>query len=105
MTEKVVAEKKAKAGLFDLRGILALLFGVYGVVLTVMGLVSTSQADLDKAAGVNINLWMGVFMLVVALAFLAWARLRPLAVPETTGETATGSTAGSTAATEGGRGN
>ncbi|MCG8919605.1 hypothetical protein L6E12_27910 [Actinokineospora sp. PR83] len=101
-----MAEKKAKAGLFDLRGILALLFGVYGAVLTVMGLVSTSQADLDKAAGVNINLWMGVFMLVVALAFLAWARLRPLAVPDTTGETSAGSTAaGSTAATEGERGN
>ena len=83
-----MAEKKTKAGLFDLRGILALLFGVYGVVLTVMGLVSTTPEDVEKAAGVNINLWMGVFMLVVSAAFLAWARLRPLVVPDTAGDDA-----------------
>lgn len=71
-----------KAGLFDLRGVLALLFAVYGVVLTVMGLFSTSQHDLDKAGGINVNLWMGVGMLGAAVLFALWARLRPLAVPE-----------------------
>ncbi|SDH46740.1 hypothetical protein SAMN05192558_102184 [Actinokineospora alba] len=71
-----------KAGLFDLRGVLALLFAVYGVVLTVMGLFSTSQQDLDKAGGINVNLWMGVGMLAAAALFALWARLRPLAVPE-----------------------
>ncbi len=78
-----MAEKK-KAGLFDLRGILALLFAVYGVILTGMGLFATSQEDLDKAAGININLVMGLVMLATALVFFGWARLRPLAVPVTT---------------------
>ncbi|SER38688.1 hypothetical protein [Actinokineospora terrae] len=76
-----MAEKRA-AGLFDLRGVLALLFAVYGFVLTVLGVAFTTQADLDKAAGVNVNLWMGLGMLAVALLFALWVRLRPLTVPE-----------------------
>jgi hypothetical protein len=72
---------KKRAGLFDLRYVLALLFVVYGVVLTVMGIGFTSQAGLDKAAGVNINLWGGIVMLVVGIIFALWARLRPIAVP------------------------
>ena len=75
--------KKQRAGLFDLRYVLALLFVVYGVVLTVMGLAFTSQAGLDKAAGININLWGGIVMLVVGIVFALWARLRPIVVPVT----------------------
>jgi xanthine/uracil/vitamin C permease (AzgA family) len=82
MSEPVTVTKRS-AGLFDLRYVLALLFVVYGAVLTVMGLVSTSQADLDKAAGININLWGGVVMLVVGILFALWARLRPIVVPVT----------------------
>ena len=73
-----------RAGLFDLRGVLALLFAVYGVVLTVMGLFSTSEEDLRKSGDINVNLWMGVGMLVTAALFGLWQRLRPLAVPEET---------------------
>jgi hypothetical protein len=73
--------KKRRAGLFDLRYVLALLFVVYGVVLTVMGIGFTSQAGLDKAAGVNINLWGGIVMLLVGILFGLWARLRPIVVP------------------------
>jgi drug/metabolite transporter (DMT)-like permease len=71
-----------RAGLFDLRGVLALLFAVYGVVLTVMGLFATSEEDLRKSGDINVNLWMGVGMLVTAALFGLWQRLRPLAVPE-----------------------
>jgi hypothetical protein len=62
--------------------IIALLFGIYGVVLTVVGIGFTTQADLDKAGGININLWCGAVMFTVALAFVAWVGLRPLRVPE-----------------------
>jgi hypothetical protein len=75
---------KKRAGLFDLRYVLALLFVVYGVVLTVMGIGFTSQAGLDKAAGVNINLWGGIVMLLVGIVFAVWARLRPIVVPVAT---------------------
>ena len=67
------------AGAFDIRSVIALLFAVYGVVLVAVGLV---QPEAEKSAGVNINLWAGIGMLVFAAAFLTWARLRPITVPE-----------------------
>jgi hypothetical protein len=70
-----------KAGAFDIRLIIALLIGVYGIILTVMGIGFTSDAELQKAAGVNINLWAGLGMLVVSALFIIWARVRPLVVP------------------------
>ncbi|GAA1218180.1 hypothetical protein GCM10009665_05140 [Kitasatospora nipponensis] len=71
----------AQAGAFDLRRVLALLFGIYGTVLTVMGATVTSQADLNRAGGVNVNLWAGIPMLLGATAFGAWAQLRPIRLP------------------------
>jgi hypothetical protein len=72
-----------RAGAFDIRVFIASLIGVYGVVLVFVGLFGTSEADLqDKADGLNINLLAGSGMVVVAAAFLLWARLRPVVVPE-----------------------
>ena len=70
-----------KAGAFDIRLIIALLIGVYGVILTVMGIGFASDEEIAKAAGVNINLWAGLGMMVVAAGFILWARLRPVIVP------------------------
>ncbi|CCH34559.1 hypothetical protein ABZ816_40895 [Actinosynnema sp. NPDC047251] len=71
-----------KAGLFDLRLVIAVLFGVYGVVLVVVGLGFTDDADLAKADGLNINLWSGVGMVVLAALFATWTFLRPIVVPD-----------------------
>jgi hypothetical protein len=65
------------ATLFDLRRVIGGLLSVYGAMLTVMGLFESS-ADKAKAAGININLWAGLAMLAVGLAFLGWALWRPL---------------------------
>ena len=65
------------ANLFDLRRIIGGLFAIYGVILVILGL-GASDAEIDKAAGWNLNLWTGVAMLVVAAIFLAWALTRPL---------------------------
>ena len=70
-----------RAGLFDLRGVLALLFTIYGVVVTLMGIFATTEEDLRKSGGININLWMGLGMLATAGLFALWQALRPLAVP------------------------
>jgi hypothetical protein len=69
------------ASLFDLRWIIALLFGIYGIVVTVMGIWFTSSAELDKAGGINANLWTGIPMIVVAVLFALWAQLRPVRIP------------------------
>ena len=65
------------ANLFDLRRIIGGLFIVYGVLLTVLGLFD-SQEEIDKAAGVNINLYAGLGMLIFGVLFIAWALWRPL---------------------------
>ncbi|MFJ7216491.1 hypothetical protein [Amycolatopsis sp. NPDC098790] len=70
-----------KAGAFDIRLIIALLIGVYGIILTIMGAAFTSDEEIAKAADVNINLWAGIGMLVVSALFIIWARVRPLVVP------------------------
>lgn len=66
---------------FDIRLIIALLLGVYGLVLTIMGLFFVTDEDVQKSAGVDINLWTGIAMLVVGGLFVLWARLRPLRMP------------------------
>lgn len=73
--------QSASARLFDLRMIIAVLFVVYGAVCTVLGLTSTSDADLEQAGNINLNLWSGLGMLVVAAIFGAWVVLRPLKLP------------------------
>jgi xanthine/uracil/vitamin C permease (AzgA family) len=75
----------ASANLFDLRLIIGGLFTLYGVILTIVGALD-SPAEVDKAAGVRINLWMGLGMLVLGLLFLLWVRLSPLH-PETSDST------------------
>lgn len=67
----------AAAKLFDIRLLIGGLFTFYGVALTVYGFF-TSQAEIDKAAGININLWLGLGMLVLGLLFLLWRRLDPV---------------------------
>jgi hypothetical protein len=71
----------AASQLFDLRTVIAVLFGVYGIILTVMGLFFTDEDDLAKAGGIDINLWSGLVMIVVAALFVLWVRLRPLVPP------------------------
>ncbi|MFF8832580.1 hypothetical protein [Streptomyces sp. NPDC015131] len=68
------------ARLFDIRRIIGGLFTVYGIIVTAAGFTA-SDADLRKAAGVNINLWTGLGMLALGLFFLLWLRLRPTAPP------------------------
>jgi drug/metabolite transporter (DMT)-like permease len=63
--------------LLDIRRIIAALLGVYGVILLVAGIVG-SDADKNKAAGVNINLWVGLVLLVASALFFLWAFTRPL---------------------------
>lgn len=73
-------EGQRRVGLFDIRIIIASLIGLYGVILLITGLLS-SDAQAEKAAGLNINVLAGTGMIVIAVAFTVWARLRPIVVP------------------------
>jgi hypothetical protein len=80
-SEAAETDHGAARNLFDLRTIIGGLFTLYGVMLTIYGIVD-SQAQIAKAAGVRINLWTGLGMLAIGLAFLTWVKLRPLTTEE-----------------------
>ena len=80
--QREVTELESKsataARIFDLRRIIGGLFVLYGIIVTITG-ITDSQAAIDKAQGVNINLWTGIGMLVLGVFFLVWLKLRPAA--------------------------
>ncbi|GAB2477131.1 hypothetical protein [Jatrophihabitans fulvus] len=67
--------------LFDIRLVVGGLLAIYGVILLVKGLFDT-DAEIEKAAGLHLNLWTGAGMLAVGLLMLLWMRLRPLQPPD-----------------------
>jgi hypothetical protein len=72
------AQRAARAArLFDVRRLIGGLFLIYGVILVILGL-GESDKSIAKSADMNVNLWSGLGMLVLAALFLAWAFLRPL---------------------------
>ncbi len=78
---EAAGEQKHRAGLFDIRFIIAALIGLYGAILFVVAFFTT-DVQKDKADGLNINLYAGIGMLVVAALFVLWSRWRPIVVPD-----------------------
>ncbi|MEV6636132.1 hypothetical protein AB0M54_35815 [Actinoplanes sp. NPDC051470] len=74
------AKRSAAARLFDVRRVIGLLFVVYGVIVTLLGLFD-GDAEIAKAQDIRINIWMGLAMLALGLFFLGWQRLRPTPPP------------------------
>ncbi len=68
--------------LFDIRTIIAALFGGYGAICLVWGLAFNGATDRARSGGINVNLWAGIGMLVFAVGFAAWAFTRPLVPPD-----------------------
>jgi hypothetical protein len=84
MAEEKIPDEKEKASaaarLFDVRRVIGLLFVVYGVIVTLLGLFD-SDAEIAKAQNIRINIWMGLAMLVLGGLFLLWQRLNPTKAP------------------------
>ncbi|GAB2950545.1 hypothetical protein GCM10023080_006480 [Streptomyces pseudoechinosporeus] len=78
--EELERKSATAARLFDIRRIIGGLFVIYGVIVTIAGF-TVSDADLDKAEGVNINLWTGLGMFALGVFFLVWLWLRPTPPP------------------------
>ena len=74
------AARKA-ANRFDIRRIIGGLFLLYGVILTVAGDLRQRTTTKTKAAGININLWTGLGMLVFGALMVYWALTRPVEPP------------------------
>ena len=82
MSESVTrtSSRGHRAGIFDIRNIIGVLLGVDGLILLLVGIFGDTEEE--KTGGVNANLWAGLVLLVVGLGFIAWARLRPVVVPD-----------------------
>ena len=79
-SEAPAAATRHTAGAYDVRTVIAGLIGLYGIVLTIMGLVGQSADDRAKTGDWNANLWSGIVMIVVAVVFAVWLKLRPVVV-------------------------
>jgi hypothetical protein len=64
------------AKLFDLRTFIGSLFVVFGVIVSIDGFTA-SQAQIQKATGVNLALWTGLIMLVIGVLFVVWTWAKP----------------------------
>lgn len=53
----------------DLRLPIGLMFGAFGVMLTLFGLVS-DRSIYQRSLGINVNLWWGLVLLVFGLVML-----------------------------------
>lgn len=73
------------ADLFDVRRIIAALFAIYGAILLVLGFFASDE-DVERAQGFNVNLWVGLALLVCAGGFLTWALRSPVGAQFAAGE-------------------
>lgn len=79
MSDDSTGTRAHQAGAFDIRNIIGALMGVYGVILALAGVFGDQETE--KTGGVNANLWTGLALIVVAVLFIGWARIRPILVP------------------------
>jgi hypothetical protein len=74
--EELAAARTANR--FDIRRLIGGVFLLYGLILVLLGIFA-SHAVKTKAAGININLWTGLGMLVFGALMVFWALARPVA--------------------------
>ena len=80
-TTKADRTKTVRAGAFDIRNLIGGLIGFYGIVLLIMGVGFTSAKEKAKVNGENLNLQVGIALVIFAVFMIGWAVLRPLRVP------------------------
>lgn len=72
--------RRHTAGAFDIRNFIGALLGLYGVILTLLGIFGDKAYD--RTGNVNANLYAGIVLLLISAVFIVWARLKPIIVPE-----------------------
>jgi high-affinity Fe2+/Pb2+ permease len=71
--------QKHTAGAFDIRNFIGALLGLYGLILTLLGIFGDKAYD--RTGDVNANLYAGIVLLVMSAFFIVWARIKPIVVP------------------------
>ncbi|HUA47883.1 MAG TPA: hypothetical protein VMA77_21785 [Solirubrobacteraceae bacterium] len=73
-------EATRAANRFDIRRLIGALFCLYALILLALGIFG-SHTIKHKAAGINVDLWTGLGMLIFGILMLVWAFWRPV-MPE-----------------------
>ena len=59
----------------DIRIPIGLMFSIFGIIISVLGLFTMSNTEMyHKSLGINVNIIMGLLMLVFGLIMLYFAR-------------------------------
>jgi uncharacterized membrane protein len=59
----------------DIRIPIGLMFTIIGIIISIFGIVTTSDAGMyQKSLGINVNIIMGLLMLVFGLVMLYFTR-------------------------------
>ena len=77
------AEKtRHTAGAFDIRTFIAGLMGLYGVILVLTGIFGADETTNGSKTAGNVNLWVGLCLLVFSGLMEGWALWRPTVIDE-----------------------
>lgn len=71
------------AGAFDIRNFIGVLLGIFGAILTILGIVGFTPDEAERTGGIDANLWTGIGLVLTAVLFLVWAKLRPIRIIDT----------------------
>lgn len=69
------------ARLLDLRFVIAVMFALFGVLVTASGFTASDE-EIEQAAGINISLWTGLGLLALSAFFGIWVLRVPPDVPQ-----------------------
>jgi hypothetical protein len=86
-TDEEEVEAAKAANRFDIRRLVGGLFCLYALILIALGIFGSHDIK-NKAAGINVDLWTGIGMLIFGILMLFWALSRPVMPepPETRGQ-------------------
>jgi hypothetical protein len=87
LSDEDEAQAAKAANRFDIRRLIGGLFVLYALILIALGLFGSHTVK-HKAAGINVDLWTGLGMLVFGVLMITWALTRPVMPepPETRGK-------------------
>jgi hypothetical protein len=77
-TDEEEIQAARAANRFDIRRIIGGLFVLYSLILIALGIFGSTTIK-HKAAGINVDLWTGLAMLVFGAVMIFWALARPTA--------------------------